>query len=287
MPDEPKDAPADDTPDEPSQPKTLDEALDQVEGEEETPAPAKPDEPDEPDEEEEKEEPETPETPEEPEVPAEEPEVPEPVVTEPDTDITKPGVDKVAMKTIDGKTIYITSLDQIPDDADAATPKEWIKVSQELGKLEAKQQVEAAQARAEFIKSQETKQIKEVQKGWSDEIKSLTDSKRLGDPPAKKDRDNPDHAYNQRVEQVFQILQDSVKPGSKYIIQSFEQALDLLEAKEVKDKTAADEKARNEEKSRRGGLIQSGSSGATGTKSTAIPHGVSLDDVLENELQNS
>jgi hypothetical protein len=72
--------------------------------------------------------------------------------------------------------------------------------------------------------------------------------------------------------------------GNPFFINSFEDALDKLEAQELKQKLADQEKQQNDERKAKGSMI-GGTSGPRVQPSTTegLRKGMSLDEVLESE----
>lgn len=169
-------------------------------------------------------------------------------------------------------------LEDIPDDY---TPKNW-KEALALAEDRAYKRVrgeDAKKAKKDADDDEErSAAIKEIQSGYDAELASLETEGRIpkGDDGLK------------RQDQVWQFMNTEnakrQQAGSKFFINSFEDALDKLEAREMKAAQAERDTKEAEARKKRGAMI-GGTGGAKvpAQSATGLRKGMSMDDVLEQE----
>lgn len=202
------------------------------------------------------------------------PVTPEPKAPEPapqlDTDTTKDGAGKISAKDSDGKVHYFNNLDEVPDDFEPYTYKEWgIAVQDFADKKQSDRIAENERKQREAADAQQT-EIDDVTKSWEKDITTLTKAGILPKDEAERETEIGDtYAY------IAAKLKDGV------IIDSFAEAhkgmkygqmkADLDKKKNEKDKTTKD----------KGAKVMSGGGQIAGKPKSAEapPAGVGLDAV--------
>jgi hypothetical protein len=203
-----------------------------------------------------------------------------------DTDITKPGAGKVAVKDADGTTFYFNNSDEIPEDFEPASYKALTKATIELYKKETTDEANASTAEADRLEAERTaenqRQADAMQAAWEVDTKALVDQG-LFPKDAKKLVEAQDEVYN--------YIDSEMKKGN--IITSFMQAYKGLQFDKEQVAKAEQQKKIDQAKKNRGGIVQSGSGGSSGDTGsstrgrviTAPPSGVSLDAVHNRAIE--
>lgn len=132
-----------------------------------------------------------------------------------------------------------------------------LDILNQLQKLEAQKSADEQTTEAESAKAAQAQKVSDIRAGWEAESKDLQASKRI---PAGDDGDK-------RIADVYKFMNEQndtrIKAG-KPTLNSFEDALDKLEATESRDKVVADAKAAKEEARKNGSLVGGSSAPATG-----------------------
>lgn len=169
-------------------------------------------------------------------------------------------------------------LEDIPDDYE---PKNWKEVLQ-LAEDRAYKRIKGEDAQRTKAEQDDTAlrtaALQEIQAGYDAEIDDLTKDGRLpaGDDGLK------------RQEQVWTFMNEEnsrrEKAGSQFFINSFEDALNLLEVREAKAEAAKKEAEEAELRKKRGAAI-GGTSGAKvpSTSASGLRKGMTMDQVMEQE----
>lgn len=225
----------------------------------------------------------TPPAPVAPETPAAAPEAT--TGAELNTDITKNGEGKVAIKNADGETQYFNSLDEVPEDFEPATYKAFMVGTRALIKKEDSDAAAIAKTQADAEVADRQKATDEMQQGWEADATALSTSGVLPKDPAKLETaKNEVYDY---IESELKKFQDSNgKEGA--IHTNFRAAYKAM----AYDKQQAGNQRKQQElddaKKKRGGVVQGGSGGGdgkpveSGTRGKVIeapPSGVGLDAV--------
>lgn len=183
-----------------------------------------------------------------------------------DEDITKPGKDKIKVKSFDGKTYYFNNLDEVPDDFEPASYKEWGRAVQDFtDKAANDRQAEIDRAKAEEQKATE-RRVNDMQKSWDKDIKDLG---------LTKEKD---------IDEVYSYMESQLKEG--VVIDNFKQAYKAMKWDRTEEERVKQE---NKMKKLRGGMVQGGGTmPPEGGRKVfeAPPRGVSLDAVHQNVLRN-
>lgn len=191
-----------------------------------------------------------------------------------DSDITKPGEGKIAVKTFDGKTIYLNNLDELPEDFEPANYKEFAKATLELNAKAFKEANEQAEAEAKAEEDAQVARVQTIRDGWKSEVETLTKEGAL--PKDEKER-------AKIVDGVYDLMRKEGKQGRTY--PSWRVAHEVFEARQAKAAQAEKQKQINETKKKQGGAVMSsGSNAAVGTSNVGLRPGMSIDDVIDNEL---
>lgn len=214
----------------------------------------------------------------EPEKPVEQPSV--------DTDITKPGESKIAIRSIDGKTYYFNNREEVPDDFEPTNYKELMNASTAFAKKEqADEAIAAANEEARVnaeTEAENQKRVESMTQSWENDAKSLTESGLLPkDPKANEEAKN----------KVYDYMDAEMKKGNVYT--SFNQAFKAMMWDEQQKKAKAEKRAEDEAKKKRGGMVQPGSGGSSAPSTSvrgnriieAPPTGAGLDAIHRKTLE--
>lgn len=202
-----------------------------------------------------------------------------------DDDITKPGNYKTEFTDLDGNKFYVSDMDQLPDDFEPASQKEYGKSIQSLTREQSKLDADKQAYAADKTTFDNTTQIQTLQKSWTDDIVRLTTEKVLPADPAQR---------KQVVEGVFEVMESEMKKGN--VIDSWPVAHELYQAREKAkaDAAAAEAAKKNQDASRKksGGKVMGGGNGAgsggggsgRGKVIEGPPAGVGLDAVHQKVM---
>lgn len=198
-------------------------------------------------------------------------EPPKPVAPEPtpelNTDTTKNAAGKIAVKDSDGTTHYFNNLDEVPDDFEPATYKEWGKAVQDFAdKRQSDRAADNERKIADNAKAQQA-EIDQVTEDWQKDIASMTKSGAL--PADEKTRET-------EVGDVYAYISKQLSKGK--IIDSFEEAHKAMKYEEwqAKEKVKAEKLKKD-----KGSVVMSGSGGSSGKPKAIdpLPAGIGLDAV--------
>jgi hypothetical protein len=200
---------------------------------------------------------------------------PEPT-TQLDSDISKNGEGKVAIKDAEGKTFYFNNLDEVPDDFEPASYKSLMIGTKALMEKEQNDKKAEADRAADEVKQAHIEATQKMQDSWESDASELVRSGAFPNDPKKLEA---------AKSEVYDYIESELKKGN--VITSFNQAYKSM----MYDKQQQDNKDKQKEiddaKKKRGGIVQSGSGanasdtkGARGNKVIeAPPAGVGLDAV--------
>ena len=123
------------------------------------------------------------------------------------------------------------------------------------------------------------------------EIDTLMSEGRIPEIKAKENTDAyADDPGVKRTAQVIEHMQKEnlrlAKAGSPYRVQSFTQALDLLEAKELKDQQQQAKKKEDAEIKKRGDMVGSGKGEAASNQTPRVRPGESIDDIVSRHYND-
>ena len=216
----------------------------------------------------------------EPVTPEQKPEVqvPEEVKEEPaDVSALEEELHKVSIRNSDGKVQEFASVDDIPDDFEPYSYKDFAVGVNKLTEL-AIEKKESAREKARLQEEAEAaKRIDAIKKGWDDEIEVLVKNGSL---------DKEEATQKAEVDAVFELMVEERGAGRQ--IESFTQAYEIYQFRKMKKEQQENKQKSNDEKKKYGSRIQPGGSPPpTNTKGKvfeAPPAGVSLDQVHEKVL---
>lgn len=219
-------------------------------------------------------------TPEVPEVP--DPKVPEPKTPEPtpelDTDTTKDGPNKVAVKDYDDNTHYFNSLDEVPEDFEPRSYKEFARFVQSMTEKEQSDKKRAAEEAEAAAEAERSARIQSIKDEWDRDIKSLVEENRI--PKDEKERQPV-------IDAVFDIMNKKLERGK---VIDFETGFEIYSAQERSDAKKEVIKKSNEDKKKRGGMVVGAGSGSNASSKSRViegpPAGVTLDDVHASVLND-
>ena len=198
-----------------------------------------------------------------------------------DSDTTKPGAGKVAIKNADGVTHYFNNLSEVPEDFEPVSYKALMIGTEAL--LEKKQSDAQATKEAEVQaeKQEQQKRTDDLQKSWEKDAEELTTAGLLP---------KGDKAEAAR-EEVYAYIEAQMKENN--IITSFKQAYKQMNYDKQQAKIEKEQKANDDAKKKRGGIVQPGSGGVVPTNGPtrgkviqAPPSGAGLDAVHAHVTSN-
>jgi len=199
--------------------------------------------------------------------------VPEPVkAVEVNTDITEKGEGKIAMRNSDGETIYVNNVDEIPDDFEPSSYKDFAVATQRLNDKAIDDRAIAAKTAADTAQAQRDAEINTVTASWDKDIDTLTKGGVLS-----KDQKERDVEIGNVYEYIAKNLTDGV------VIDSFAQALKSLRYENLQAEQQATKDAKAQETKDKGSVVMGGG-GTNPTKPVArvpLPAGLTLDQVHE------
>lgn len=179
-----------------------------------------------------------------------------------DTDITKEGKGKIAVKDSDGNTFYFNNMDEVPDDFEPSTYKEWGVFT---SKMAVKSQEDAQAARdSEIAKAQKAQQaeIDAVTSRWDQEQGVMVKAGML--PTDAKQRE-------EEVTDTYVYISKKLEEG--VVIESFAEAHKARKFEESQKKKA-------EVRRDKGAKVMGGNGGAPDKREhKPLPAGTSLDAV--------
>lgn len=188
-------------------------------------------------------------------------------------------IPKVTLKDSDGNEIEVGSADEIPDDFEPYSYKDFAVANSKLAKREAEVDRQVAEAKTLRDNKASQERIAKIQEGWDAEIESLVKSGDL-------DKDETKRA--KQIEGIYKVMSEAAGEGSS--IGTFKQAYEIYAYRQSKADQQDRQQKNNDEKKRRGGRVLPGS-GANPTPSSrqgrvieAPPSGISLDQVHESTL---
>jgi hypothetical protein len=183
--------------------------------------------------------------------------------------------DKIKVKDYEGNEHEFATIDEVPDDFEPSSYKEWGKAVKELTIREDK--VAKEEERINQLKSNRESQerIKKIQEEWDKEIEALTKEGALAKDEAER---------KEMIDEVYRTMRDEMDAGRR--IDSFTQAYEITAYRKFnEDKTKRKQEVVKEKKTRGGRVLSSGGAAPSGNSSNAgktfeaPPSGVSLDDV--------
>lgn len=191
-------------------------------------------------------------------------------------DVTKNAPGKVAVKGYDDKTYYFNDLDEVPEDFEPKSYKEFGRFVSKMTEKEASDRMAASEAEAKAIEDERTSRIQSIKDDWDRDIKSLTDNKTL--PADEKERQPV-------IDAVFDVMNEKLARGK---VIDFETGYEIYASKQGNDKKEEEINKSNEDKKKRGAMVAGAGTGAS-AKPRIIegpPAGTSLDDVHEAVLNS-
>lgn len=188
---------------------------------------------------------------------------------------------KVVVRDSEGKTHEFETVEDIPDDFEPFSYKEYGVAVNKLTKRELALEKQNADIKAGEEKALHEKRIKEVQAEWDADIAKLAGEGAIPKDEAKR---------KQTVDGVFSLMQEAMNNGRAFA--SFEQAFEVYSYRQGEKEREAQKAKTIAEKKKRGGMIQGGGSAAVGKPSgsnqarEAPPTGLSLDQIHERAMNS-
>jgi hypothetical protein len=181
----------------------------------------------------------------------------------------------VKVKSYDGKVHEFHSLDEIPEDFEPSSYKEFARFTQEMMKKEAKEEALAQEAKVTADKQARQGRIDEIKKAWDEDIASLDDKL-----PKEKD------LRQETIDGVFELMNKELSNGR---VIDFAPAYEIYQFRKSQDDKQEEIKKTVADKKTRGAMIQGQGPGGVASKPKIIegpPQGTSLDDVHEHVLNS-
>lgn len=194
-----------------------------------------------------------------------------------DTDTTKNGEGKVAIKDADGTTFYFNNLDEVPDDFEPASYKALMVGTKALFEKDQSDKAAAVEAEAETTRKAHQEATEQMQESWEADVTVLVRSGQMPNEPKKLEA-----AKNE----VYDYIESELKKGN--VITSFNQAYKSMKFDQQQEANKGKQKDINDAKKKRGSIVQGGSGGDAADNKTskqgnkvieAPPQGAGLDAV--------
>lgn len=183
-----------------------------------------------------------------------------------DTEITKPGKNKVAIKNFEGKTYYFNNTDEIPDDFEPANYKSLMVGTKALMRKEDQDTADAVKAEEDAQKAEVKANADAMQKQWDADIKELK---------LDKDQEN----------EVYDYMTAELKNG--VALNNFKTAYKAMLYDKGEQDRADGDKDLADRKKARGARVQPGGTNTNKPISKiAPPQGLSLDQVHARVLRD-
>jgi len=187
--------------------------------------------------------------------------------------------EKVILRDADGKSHEFSTTDEIPDDFEPYSYKEFAVGTSKLAQREIAVARATEQREIDIADKERSEAIAKTRKKWQDDEESLVKAGAI-----------PEDADERKtiVDGVYGVMQDEVNKGEP--VNSFKQAFELYQYRQSQKPDDKKKSERNADKKRRGGKVMAGS-GANPPKSSnqakvyeAPPSGVTLDQIHEKTL---
>lgn len=200
-----------------------------------------------------------------------------------DDDVTKPGKYKAKFVDEEGKEYFVEDMDQLPDDFEPRSQKDYGKSIFELGQK--RSLAEKDQATYETAKAEKDRAdtVKELRANWNSDIERLTKDKTLPEDPKEREK---------VIEGVYGLMASEMKKGKA--LNSWEYAHEIYQSRQAKKAAAAknteeEQRLKDEaaEKKKQGAKVMGSGSGGAPKKSTvrqAPPMGTTLDTVHQSTV---
>jgi hypothetical protein len=188
-----------------------------------------------------------------------------PPATPADTDLF------IEVEDANGVTHKISAIEDLPEDFEPKHNRQILEIVAKIGKLESQRETQATTAAETARQEAETKAQAERFKSWDNEVEALAKDKRI-DP---KD--------TERVDAVFahmnKINAARREAGNPNLVNSFEDALEKLEAVEAKQVAESAKKTETDNAKKKAGLIGRTSSAAGDNYVYRAGSARSIDDI--------
>lgn len=200
-----------------------------------------------------------------------------------DTDITKEGEGKIALKNADGDIFYFNNLNEVPDDFEPISQVQWAKADRAFRD---KEQTELVDRTNQFEQERE-REVASLNKSWREDIATLTKTGEL--PKDKADR-------KAVVEEVFAFMQAELeavkddKDKARRVIDSFADTFERYQYRKDQiakiEATNKDKKEKSDLKKDKGSRVTASGNKPAGKGKVieAPPAGLGLDALHESVL---
>jgi len=189
-------------------------------------------------------------------------------------------IPKVKVKDSEGVVHEFSSTDEIPDDFEPSTYKDFAVATSKLAQREIAVDKAVADDKTDKDEKARLKRIDEVSAGWKQELGKLRESGKIDKDEAKS---------KDVVDGIYQVMQDEMNAGTP--VRNLTQAFEIYQYRESIKKDDERVKSNNDEKKRRGAMVLPGGGANPGKPNPrsgkvfeAPPTGVSLDQVHERTL---
>lgn len=204
-----------------------------------------------------------------------------------DSDTSKPGKDKVAIKDAEGKTHYFNNRSEVPMDFEPASYKELMDASATFTRKEIKDEETTAKNEADAADAAEKEETKKrteaMQVEWERDFADLTSSGLIPKDATKNEA---------AKQEVYDYI--AAELAKNNVITNVKQAYKSMMYDKQQAEREDEQKKTNEAKKKRGGVVQPGGNGAGGSGTAvrgggkvfeAPPPGVGLDAVHNRAVE--
>lgn len=181
--------------------------------------------------------------------------------------------DPVKVKSYDGKVYEFNSLDDVPEDFEPSSYKEFARFTREMIKKENTDAEILENNRTLVEEKEKQERVDAIKAGWDADIKSL-DAELPKDPNERKEL----------TDAVFNLMNEELSKGK---VIDFAPAYEIYMYRESQKEKIENLNRIAEDKKRRGGMVVGNSPAGNGPKTKVIeapPQGTSLDDVHASVL---
>lgn len=199
-----------------------------------------------------------------------EPELVIPELPKLDTDITNNVEGKIAIKNSDGEMNYFNNLEEVPDDFEPASYKDFLRFSADMTRKEMEDEALRKQYEDAMAQSELKKETDATIEKWDQEINVLKDSGVL--PEDETERQD-------MINETYEFMSQKIREG--VLIESFSSAFKEMQYDKLKNGKQEERQKVNTEKKERGSRIMGGSNPPASNNKPfePLPAGLTLDQV--------
>lgn len=199
-------------------------------------------------------------------------------VPEVDNDISKDGDYKVKFIDADDKEFFVHNADELPDDFQPRSYKEYASAVQKLPLVQAKFESDKSKAEADKAKSDDQQRQLELANSWKADIERLSQAGQLPKDKAKLEKE-ASKVFDFMASEMKKNVESNGKEGA--IIDNFAVAHELMVAREAKADKDKQQQQIVDNKKKRGAMVGSGGNNNVTGPISAPKMGTTLDDLHE------